>query len=51
MATDSNLKRSSCLREYRCTICSKIFDSGETLNSHKTIEHSQDGYQPPAGVG
>jgi hypothetical protein len=52
MATASNLKRSSSsLKEYRCSVCSKVFDSTETLNSHKRIDHSQEGYQPPAGVG
>lgn len=52
MATASNPKRSSSSpKEYRCSICSKVFDSAETLNSHKRIDHSQEGYQPPAGVG
>jgi uncharacterized Zn-finger protein len=51
MATASNPKRSpSSPKEYRCNICSKVFDSAETLNSHKRIDHSQEGYQPPAGV-
>ena len=51
MATASNPKHSpSSPKEYRCSICSKVFDSAETLNSHKRIDHSQEGYQPPAGV-
>ena len=51
MATASNLKRSSSsLKEYRCTICSKIFDSVETLNSHVSMEHRQKSHAP-AGVG
>jgi Zinc finger, C2H2 type len=50
MAAASNAQRSSALKEYRCSICSKIFDSAETLNSHKRIDHSQEGYQPHAGV-
>jgi hypothetical protein len=51
MATASNSRRSpSFPKEYRCSICNKVFDSAETLNSHKRIDHSQEGYQPPAGV-
>ena len=45
MATASN--QSCPLKERRCK---KVFDSAETLNSHKRIDHSQEGYQPPAGV-
>jgi DNA-directed RNA polymerase subunit RPC12/RpoP len=48
MATASNRKRSS--KEYRCSICNKIFDSTETLNSHVTMEQSQKSHTP-AGVG
>jgi Zinc finger, C2H2 type len=51
MAAASNAQRSSSLKEYRCSICGKVFDSAETLNSHKRIDHSPEGYQPPAGVG
>jgi hypothetical protein len=50
MATASTPKRSSSLKEYRCSICDKIFPSTETLNSHMTMEHSQKGHAP-AGVG
>jgi len=51
VAAASNPKRSpSSLKEYRCSICGKVFDSAETLNSHKRIDHSEEGYQPPAGV-
>jgi hypothetical protein len=51
MATASNPRRSSpSSKEYRCSICGKVFDSAETLNSHKRIDHSQEGYHPPAGV-
>jgi ribosomal protein L34E len=39
MATVSNRSRSST-KEHRCSICGKTFDSIETLNSHKTMEHS-----------
>ncbi|HZA06290.1 MAG TPA: C2H2-type zinc finger protein [Nitrososphaeraceae archaeon] len=55
MAAASNSKTSSSSsapsKEYRCTICGRIFDSAETLSSHKRMDHSQQGYQPPAGVG
>ena len=34
----SNSKRSSP-KEYRCSICGRIFDSAETLNSHKRMDH------------
>ena len=51
MATASNRKRhASSLKEYRCTLCNKIFDSAETLNSHVSMEHSQKSHAP-AGVG
>jgi hypothetical protein len=48
MATASSPKRST--KEYRCSICGKVFDSTETLNSHTSMEHSQEGHAP-AGVG
>ena len=48
----SNPKRSSSPKEYRCNLCGRIFDSDETLNSHKRMDHSQEGIsQPLAGVG
>jgi hypothetical protein len=46
----SNPKRSPS-KEYRCSICGRVFDSIETLNSHKRMDHSQEGYKPPAGIG
>jgi Zinc finger, C2H2 type len=49
MATASNPKRSPS-EEYRCSICGKAFDSGETLNSHMHMEHSKKSHAP-AGVG
>jgi hypothetical protein len=49
MATASNPKRS--VKEYRCSICGRIFDSAETLNSHKRMDHGNEGSQTPAGVG
>ncbi len=50
MAAASNRKRSSSVREYRCSICDKVIDSAETLNSHVSMEHSQKSHAP-AGVG
>jgi rubredoxin len=50
MATASNPKRSTT-KEHRCSICGRIFDSAETLNSHKKMDHGQEGHQIPAGVG
>ena len=38
-------------KDYGYSICDRIFDSIETLNSHKRMDHSQEGYQRPAGVG
>jgi Zinc finger, C2H2 type len=52
MAAASNHRSpSSPSKEHRCSICGRVFDSAETLNSHKRIDHSQERYQPPAGVG
>jgi hypothetical protein len=52
MVMASKPKRSSSsTKDYRCDICGSIFDSAETLNSHKRMDHSQQGSQPPAGVG
>jgi len=48
MAAASNRKRSP--KEYRCSICDKIFDGAETLNSHLSMEHSQKSHAH-AGVG
>jgi uncharacterized Zn-finger protein len=51
-AAASNPKRSSSSpKEHRCSICGRIFDSSETLNSHKRMDHSQEGSRIPAGVG
>ena len=50
MATASNSQRSSSPKEYRCTICGKVFDSSETLNSHISMDHSQKSHAL-AGVG
>jgi C2H2 type zinc finger protein len=48
MAATSN--RKSSVKEYRCNMCGKAFDSAETLNSHISMEHSQKSHAP-AGVG
>jgi rubredoxin len=52
-AAASNPKRSasSSPKEYRCNLCGRVFDSDETLNSHKKMDHGQKGHQIPAGVG
>jgi hypothetical protein len=39
------------VKEYRFGICGRIFESDETLNSHKKMDHSHGGSQTPAGVG
>jgi rubredoxin len=49
-AAASNPNRSST-KEYRCNLCGRIFDSDETLNSHKRMDHGQEGRHIPAGVG
>ena len=39
-------------KQHRCDICGKIFDSLDTLDSHKRLDHSESGKsQYPAGVG
>lgn len=39
-------------KQHRCEICGKSFDSIDTLNSHKRLDHSELGRsQSPAGVG
>lgn len=49
MATSaSNPKRS--VKEYRCSVCGKVFDSTETLDSYKRMDHGQENRRPPAGV-
>jgi hypothetical protein len=46
----SNPKRSSP-EEHRCNLCGRIFDSDETLNSDKKMNHSHEGSQTPTGLG
>jgi uncharacterized Zn-finger protein len=39
-------------KQHRCEICGKGFDSLDTLDSHKRLDHSESGKsQSPAGVG
>ena len=48
----SSSNRSKPVRQFICYMCSKTFDSIETLESHKRFEHSEVGRpQPLAGVG
>jgi hypothetical protein len=47
MGTASNPKRSST-KEHRCDICGRIFESAETLNSDKRMDHGQEGRHTPA---
>ena len=47
----SNPKRSAFTKEHCCSICGRIFESDETLDSYKRMDHGQEGSQPPAGVG
>jgi hypothetical protein len=48
-ASSSDLNSSP--KQYQCNICGKVFDNIEILNSHKKMEHSESGSQPPVGVG
>jgi uncharacterized Zn-finger protein len=46
----SNTNKST--KQYVCNVCSKSFDSAETLDSHQRFELSEAGHsQPLAGVG
>ena len=51
---ESKLKQTSSvlllLLKNIAAVYAKLFDSAEILNSHKRIDHSEEGYQPPAGV-
>jgi hypothetical protein len=39
-------------KQHRCEICGKSFDSLDTLDSHKRLDHSESRKgQSPAGVG
>jgi uncharacterized Zn-finger protein len=50
-SVSSNTAKST--KQYVCKVCSKSFDSAETLDSHPRFEHSEAGghSQPLAGVG
>jgi hypothetical protein len=39
-------------KQHRCEMCGMSFDSLNTLDSHKRLDHSESGKsQSPAGVG
>ena len=52
-STDSSSRGNRNTRkQHRCEICGKSFDSLDTLDSHKRLDHSKSGKsQSPAGVG
>jgi uncharacterized Zn-finger protein len=51
-APSSSAPAGSKRKQYRCEMCSKSFDSIDTLNSHKRLDHGESGRsQSPAGVG
>ena len=48
----SSSNRSKPVKHFICYMCSKTFDSIETLESHKRFEHNGlEQFKPPAGVG
>jgi hypothetical protein len=49
VATASSQNPRSSPKQNGCDICGRIFDSIETLNSHKRMEHNES-HHPPAGV-
>ncbi len=51
MAAAASKPKRSSPKEYRCNLCGRIFDSSETLNSHKRMDHGEEGRYTPAGVG
>jgi hypothetical protein len=50
MVATSSFTNPRSSKQNRCDICGRVFDSIETLNAHKRIEHNESS-QPPAGVG
>ena len=47
----SSTRDKSELKQHRCEICGKTFDSLDTLNSHKRLDHSESGIsQFPADI-
>jgi uncharacterized Zn-finger protein len=51
-APSSSTGTGSKPKQHRCEICGKSFDSIDTLNSHKRLDHDESGKsQSPAGVG
>jgi Zinc finger, C2H2 type len=49
MGTTGYKSSSSNPKQYRCSMCGRIFSNAEELSSHQRMEHSQSS-QPPAGV-
>ncbi|MFL6309016.1 MAG: C2H2-type zinc finger protein [Nitrososphaera sp.] len=37
-------------RQYRCSICGRVFETSEVLEAHKRMDHGSHS-SPPAGVG
>jgi hypothetical protein len=48
MATAGQAKAKQ--QKFECSICKKLFESLEVMNSHKQLEHSES-KRPPIGVG
>ena len=52
LSSSPSESRTKPTKQFICYICNKTFDSVETLDSHKRLEHSESGQpKPPAGVG
>ena len=50
-AASSSSTRDRPIKQYRCDICGKTFDSMDILNSHKRLDHDESGTSHiPAGV-
>jgi hypothetical protein len=52
LSSSPSESRTKPTKQFICYMCDKTFDSVETLDSHKTLEHSELGQSKrPAGVG
>ena len=52
LSSSPSESRTKPVKQHICHMCSKAFDSVETLDSYKRLEHSELGQpKPPAGVG
>lgn len=49
LSSSPSESRTKPIKQFICHMCSKTFDTIETLDSHKRLEHSES--KPPAGVG